>query len=74
MRSCGLLTEFDLWMCGSSGFGSFFNEPDGFRVTDCYVLNGKWYHQTGILNLDRTEINAKNITHWMRPPKGPKMT
>ncbi len=60
-------------MCGSSGFGSFFDEPEGFRVTDCYRLNGKWYHQTGILGLERKEINEANITHWMRPPKGPKI-
>lgn len=65
------LTEYDIWMRGSSGMGSFWDEPEGFRVTDCYRLNGKWYHQTGIMNLDRKEINEANITHWMRIPKSP---
>lgn len=44
---------------------------DAWRIVDCWLNGGKWFH---VHEGKVKELNADYITHWIRPPKPPKIT
>jgi len=44
-------------------------ETSVFRLTDCYVKNGVWYHEHLSLGSWYPSVKNLSVTGWMYPPK-----